>query len=139
MLLLWVVFGLTTAVLLLFRRFPHLWSAYRFQSPRSPVLCFFNIYSFLLHDFSYNNRSTSVSVFLCFRVHPLPCSDYYIFFSLSMHMHNNLSLASLIFSVVFATPALAHVSSFLTILLTILNCFGAFEQRFYSARTKNIQ
>ena len=44
--------------------------------------------------------STSVSVVLSFGVHPLPCSHYYIFFSLSLHM---------------AQPSLSRFSYFLII------------------------
>ena len=52
-----------------------------FLSPCSPVLCFSYLYfmSFLVTSLP------SVSVFLSFGVHPLPCSHYYIF-SLSLHM-----------------------------------------------------
>ena len=57
-----------------------------FQSPRSPVLCFFYLYSFLLSCIFLQHRLTSVSIFLSFGVHPLPCSHYYVFFSLSLHI-----------------------------------------------------
>ena len=59
-----------------------------FQSPRSPVLCFFSRYSCLIHVFSYNItppqfRSSYLSVSYHFHV---PRSHYYIFFSLFLHM-----------------------------------------------------
>ena len=89
-----------------------------FQSPRSPILCFFYRYSFFLHVFSYNItppqlwssylsvsthfhllittsssffHSTSVVVFLSFSVHPLQYSHYYIFF-LSFHLSCGLPI-----------------------------------------------
>ena len=59
-----------------------------FQYPRSPVLCFFYLYLFLLHVFSYNITPTQFrSSYLSVSTHfHLPCSHYYIFFSLSRHM-----------------------------------------------------
>ena len=50
-----------------------------------------------------------VLVFLSFIVHPLPCCHYYIFISISLSLStcpNHHSLASLIFSLMFTTPAL---------------------------------
>ena len=67
-----------------------------FQSARSPILCLFYLYSFLLHVFSYNIVPPQ---YLSFGVHPLPSSHYYIFFSLSLHM---------------ALPSQSRLSYFLT-------------------------
>ena len=50
---------------------------------------------------------TSVLVFLSFGLRSLPCSHYYNFPCLSTHT-NHLSLASLILSLMFATPAPAY-------------------------------
>ena len=47
-------------------------SASSFQSPRSPVLCFFSLYSFLLRVFSYN--ITPPQFQSSFGVHQLPFS-----------------------------------------------------------------
>ena len=56
--------------LLFLRPFPYFWGR-RFQSAHSPVLCFFYLYLFLLHVFSYNiTLHTSVSVFLSFVCSP---------------------------------------------------------------------
>ena len=68
-----------------------------FQSPRSPVLCFFYLYSFLLHIVSYNNappqlRSSYISVSTHFHVLITTSSSV----SLST-WPNHPSLASLIF------------------------------------------
>ena len=59
--------------------------------------------------------TTSCSVFLstCPNHISLPCSHYYILLCISLHVLNHHSLASLIFSLMFATPALALISSFL--------------------------
>ena len=88
-----------------------LFSALSFLYPRSPVLCFFYLYSFLLYVFSYNItlpqfRSTYLSVSTHFH---LPCSHYYIFFSLSLHMtqpsQSHLHMAQ---------PSQSHFPYFLT-------------------------
>ena len=59
-----------------------------FQSPRSPVLCAFYVYLLLHHVFSYNItppqfHSSYLSVSNHFH---LPCSHYYILFSIFLHM-----------------------------------------------------
>ena len=69
---------------LFFGLFPICFGASSFQSPPSPVLSFFYLYSFLLHVFSYNITPPQFwSSYLHFH---LPCSHYYIFFSLSLHV-----------------------------------------------------
>ena len=81
-------------------------------------MCFSYLYSFLLHVISYNLtpphfRSSYVAVSTYFH---LPWCHYYIFFSFSLHKEStwpdDLSLASLIFSLKFATPAIALISYF---------------------------
>ena len=87
--------------------FPYLGSAHQvFQSPRSPVLCFFYLYSFLLHVFSYN-----ISLHLSFGLLIFRCPTTSIFHVLittsSVFLSTcpkHLSLISLIFSLMFATP-----------------------------------
>ena len=84
-----------------------------FHSPRSPLLCLFSRYSGLLRVFSYNItppqfRSSYLSVSTHF--HVLITTSSSVFLST---WPNYLSLASLIFSLMFATPALALISSFL--------------------------
>ena len=66
------------------RPFPDLGSAHQVFNPRFPVFCF-HLYSFL-HVFSYNITPPQFLFFLSFGVNPLPCSHYYIFSSLSLHM-----------------------------------------------------
>ena len=63
------------------------------HAPRSPILCFFNLYLFLLQCLFVYHQSTSVSVFLCFGVHPFPCSPVFL-----ATWRNHLSLASLMFA-----------------------------------------
>ena len=59
-----------------------------FQSPSSPVFCFFYLYLFLLHVFSYNITPPQFrSSYLLVSTHfHLPCSHYYIVFSLSLNV-----------------------------------------------------
>ena len=85
----------------------------RFQSARSPVLCFFYLYLFLLHVFSYNItpphfRSSYLSLSTHFHVRITTSSSVFL-----STWPNHFRLASLIFSLMFATPALAHITSFL--------------------------
>ena len=73
------------------------------------------MYSFLLHIFSYNIapiqfRYYALSVSTNFH---LPCSNDYIFFTLSLHMAQPCSHASPVFLLMFATPAFALISSFI--------------------------
>ena len=82
-----------------------------FQSfPRSPVL-WFSLYSFLLHVFSNNiTPSQFWSSYLSVSTHfHLPCSHYYILFSLFLHMDGPTISVSRIFSLTFATPAIALI------------------------------
>ena len=72
-------FGGPTISLIPLRPFSYLRSAHQsFNSPLSPVLCFFFLYSFLLHVFSYHIAppqfwSSYVSVSIDFHV---PCSTF---------------------------------------------------------------
>ena len=88
-------------------------SALSFLSPCSLVLCFFYLYYFLLHVFSYNItppqfRSSNLSVSTHCRL-PITTSSS-VFLST---WPNHLSLASLIFYLMFTTPALVPISSVL--------------------------
>ena len=86
--------------------------ASRFQFPCSPVLCFFYLYLFRLHACSYNITPPP------FRCSYLSVSTTSVLINISSSVFlstwpNHLSHASLISSLVFATPALDLISSFL--------------------------
>ena len=78
-----------------------------FQFPRSPVLCFFSLYSFLPRVFSYN--ITPPQFWSSYLSCP-PASIFHVLIttSFSPPCPNYLTLASLIFSLMFATPAYKH-------------------------------
>ena len=85
-----------------------------FHSPRSPVLCFLFLYLFLLHVFSYNTtppqfRSSYLSVSTDFHVTSITTSSS-VFRSTRP---DHLGLASLIFSLMFATFVLMLSSFFI--------------------------
>ena len=66
-----------------------------FQSPRSPILCFFYLYSFLLHVFSYNitpPQLWSSYLSMSTRFHLLITTPSSVFLST---LTNHLSLATL--------------------------------------------
>ena len=71
-------------------------------SPSSSCMSFLTTSLYLSFGVSYLTVSTH-----------FPCSHYYIFLSLSIHRPNHLSLDSLMFSLMFATPAIALISSVL--------------------------
>ena len=78
-------FRLPTPSILLLRSFPYLGSAHRvfdlhvLRSCASSICTCFSFMAFLI-------TSLHLSFGRPFDVHPLPCSHYYIFFSLSLHM-----------------------------------------------------
>ena len=104
-----------------------------FQSPRSPILCFFYLYMFLLHVFSYNITPPQFrSSYLSLSTH------FHLLFTDSVFLStwpNHLRLASLIFSLMFSQPALALISSFLilSILFIPIIHLSAFSFLFFLA------
>ena len=64
-----------------------------FQSPRSPVLCFFYLYSFLLHVFSYNITSPQLRSSYLSGVRPLPSSMFLILHLLPIHLAISIPFA----------------------------------------------
>ena len=84
------------------------------QFPHCLVLCFFYLYSFLLHVFSYNITPPLIqSSYLSVSTH------FYVLITTSSVFlstcPNHISLASLIFLLTFAIPAPALISSFLIV------------------------
>ena len=102
--------------------------------------CFFSLYSFLLHVFSYNItppqfRSSYRSVSTHF--HVLITTSSSVFLST---WPNHLSLASLIFSLMFSTPALALIYFATFLIFSILFIpITLNHKRFFKNRTASIE